>query len=41
VNTDLLVAAGGLLFLALIGTLYGLYDERRSKRADEASRKQP
>ncbi|MFI5312180.1 MAG: hypothetical protein ACHQQ3_13150 [Gemmatimonadales bacterium] len=39
-NTDLLLAFGGLTFLAIIGVLYGLYDERRSKRAD-ASKKAP
>jgi uncharacterized membrane protein len=32
VNTDLLVAAGGLIVLAIIGIAYGLYDERRTKK---------
>jgi hypothetical protein len=37
VNTDLLVAFGGLTVLAIIGVLYGLYDERKSKRKAEAA----
>ena len=40
-NTDLLVAFGGLVFLAFIGVLYGLYDERKSRKADASSRKVP
>jgi hypothetical protein len=42
VNTNLLVAFGGLTVFAIIGVLYGLYDERKSKeKADAAAREKP
>ncbi|MFI5310779.1 MAG: hypothetical protein ACHQQ3_06070 [Gemmatimonadales bacterium] len=38
-NTDLLVAFGGLTVVFIMLVLYGLYDERKSKKkADAAAR---
>jgi hypothetical protein len=39
VNNDLLLAAGGLIVLAIAGVAYGLYDERRSRKADASAKK--
>jgi Na+/pantothenate symporter len=42
VNTDLLVAFGALTVVFIILVLYGLYDERKSKKkADAAAREKP
>ena len=41
-NTNLLVAFGGITVAFIILVLYGLYDERKSrKKADAASREKP